>query len=90
MTILHYLVIGLSIIAAAGMLAVSYLAAVMVWERKQPLLCMDSKPCKHRADEYCSIKELVTHFNMEIVPDGPRGSAKEMLVKFHCDKREVE
>lgn len=88
MTLLHYLVVGAALIAAAGMLAVSYLAAVMAWERKQPLLCMDSEPCKHRADEYCRIKELVTHFSMEMVPDGPRSRAKQMLVKFHCDKRE--
>jgi hypothetical protein len=88
MTILHYLVVAAALVAAAGMLAVSYLAAVMVWERKQPLLCMDSAPCKYRTDEYCSIKERITHFFMEIVPDGPIGSAEEMLVKFHCDKRE--
>ncbi len=88
MTILHYLVTGAALVAAAGMLAVSYLAILAVQERKQPLLCMDSAPCKHRTEEYCSIKERITHYEMEIVPDGPRGSAKEALVKFHCDKRE--
>jgi hypothetical protein len=57
MTILHYLVAGAALVAAAGMLAVSYLAILAVQERKQPLLCMDSAPCKYRTDEYCSIKE---------------------------------
>jgi len=87
MTILNYLVAGAAIIAVHGMLVVSYIVIKIVRERKQIALCMDSEPCKHRIDKCCSIQDRVLKFTMEIVGPNPE-EKEEMLVKFHCDKRE--
>lgn len=91
MEILKVLITTMAIIAAAGMLVASYMAVVIVKERKAPLLCMDNEPCRHRINESCSIKEQVLHFNMEVVANEKvENIGSDVFVKFHCDKREAE
>lgn len=86
MQILNYLGTIFVLIAIAGMLYASYIAAVIVWERKLETICIDEEPCNHKQGNYCALEFKTTdYFEVEVL----RKELDDYLVKFHCSAREA-